>query len=344
MRSFERVVAAAPGGSRGASARYRLGPVAEAGRWPVDVVAATNIPEHAEVAALLERGGTDALLILQRILPSAEQMQALRRAYGPVVFDFDDALYAVPPRVGQSRLAGWPKAAVRLALRGSPSTSARARPLARVLRDVDVCVAGNAILAAHARRHAERVVEIPTTVQPLDRPPAPVEAPIVAWMGLPDNLQYLELVVPALRRVSVEVGARVRIVSSVPWTRSGIDTEFVEWSPEAARDALVGSRVGIAPLSDSEWTRGKCALRAIQYAGHGLPVVASPVGITDRVVLHGRTGYLARSADEWVTALRELLTSRERAAELGAAGLEHVQAHYSDEVAVRRWHDVLEAL
>lgn len=340
MAPLDRLVAAAPGGSEGASARYRLGPVAKAGRWPVEVLPAANFPTPAQVDSLLDRADAHAVLVLQRILPSREQMRALRRAYRRVVFDFDDALYAVPPRVGQRTLGGLPKRLVRLAVRGSTDASARARPLARVLGEVDLSVAGNEILADYARRHAREVAVIPTTVDPLDRPPEAPRERVVVWLGLPDNLQYLEPLVPVLE----QLGAPVRIVSSQPWTRRGLQTEFVRWSPDSARDALASASVGIAPLTDSAWTRGKCALRAIQYAAHALPVVASPVGISDGVVVEGATGYLARTPDDWLSALRSLLRDPERAHEMGAAGLEHVRARYSDEVAVRRWHEVLESL
>lgn len=340
MRSFARIVAASTAGPDGASVRYRLRPLAVAGRWPVDVVAAETFPTKAEIARLVERAHVDAILLLQRVLPSPEQLDELRTAFSRIVFDLDDAIHAVPPRVGEHVGIGLAKSAARVVRRGSRHASSRSRPLARVLREVDVCVAGNRILAAYAARHARRVVEIPTTIEPLDHPPHGEREPVVVWLGLPDNLQYLDLVRPALERL----GARVRIVSSAPWTATGVNTEFVRWSPEASREALVTARVGVAPLTDDPWTRGKCALRAIQYAGHALPVVATPVGITERVVLHGRTGYLARTNGDWTDALRALLDDAERAARMGAAGLEHIRAHYSDRLAVDAWHRVLDSL
>src|SRR5207247_957298 len=126
------------------------------------------------------------------------------------------------------------------------------------------------------------------------------------------NLQYLDLVRGALERLSREIDFRLRIVSSEAWDDAPVRAELVAWSESAAREALLTSTVGLAPLTDSEFTRGKCALRAIQYGGHALPTVASPVGITDRVVLNGRTGVLARSQREWVDALRLLLTDTPR--------------------------------
>lgn len=96
-------------------------------------------------------------------------------------------------------------------------------------------------------------------------------------------------------------------------------------------------------MTDDPWTRGKCALRSIQYGGHGLPTVASPVGITDRVVIHGETGFLAGSTQEWAGAVRALLTNPDLAARMGAAALRHIGEHYSDALALDRWRALIES-
>lgn len=342
---IDRIVLASPGGWAFPSARYRLGPLARAGPWPVDVLSAGSFPTASQIEALLENGGGDALLILQRVMPSERDLDRLRARYRRLAFDIDDAIYAVPPDNQASPLATLPKQAARLLLRGSPSASARKRPLSRALARVDVCVVGNSILSAFARRHASRVVEIPTTVEPVDQPPTTRPAPpVVVWMGLPDNLPHLALVRKPLSRIAEEVDFMLRIVSSAPWRETPVPVEFVEWSPAAARDALLSSSVGIAPLTDGPWTRGKCALRAIQYGGHALPAVASPVGITDKVVLHGRTGYLASTEQEWVEALHTILSSPSLVKSMASAALEHVRRVYSDPVAVHEWRRVVESL
>jgi glycosyltransferase involved in cell wall biosynthesis len=341
---IEQVVVASRGGWNAASTRYRLGPLARGGPWPVDAVSTDLYPDGGEVAGLVARGGPGAVLVLQRVLPSADDMRRLRRAYGRILFDVDDAIYAAPPDLRRSRASAFARAVVRLALRGSTSASSRRRRLAATLRAVDVCVVGNEILARFSERYAPRSVEIPTTVEPVAAPGQRPALPVVVWLGLPDNLQYLRLVRPALRRMADDVAFRLRIVSARTWEDSPIPVEFVRWTPEAARQALLSATVGLAPLTDDPWTRGKCAHRAIQYGGHGLATVASPVGITDRVVRHGETGYLARSERDWLEALRRLLASPEQADAMGANALDHVRRHYSDELALRRWQALLASL
>ena len=345
MSARPRVVVASPGGWGFVSTQYRLGPLARRADWELDVVSAGSLPTGEQVDALLERAddADGTILLLQRVLPTAADLRRLRRAYRRIALDFDDAIYAVPPALRERRAVRVAKGAARLALRGSPARSLRRRALQRTLRAVDACVAGNAILADFARRHAPRVVEIPTTMDPVpERPAGPPEPPVLVWMGVPDNLQYLRLVARVLPRLRTPFS--LQIVSARPWEEATVPAEHVPWSPEAARTALLGATAGLAPLTDDPWTRGKCAFRAIQYGAHGLPAVASPVGITDRVVLQARTGYLARSEEEWLAALSRLLEDPERARSMGAAAREHVRAHYSDGVAVSRWSALLESL
>jgi hypothetical protein len=340
---IDRLVVAAPDGWQSPSAYFRLGPLARL--WHVDAVATGSFPGVEQVDNLLELGGMDAALVLQRVMPSRGDTERLRRSYRRLVFDIDDAIYAVAPGFAPPGLKQAAKQAIRLVVRGSRTASSRKRPLQRTLAQVDACVVGNAILAEFARRHARHVVEIPTTVEPERQSPATrPDPPIVVWHGVRDGLRYLALTSDALRTLAQELDFRLRIISSATWEDAPVPVEFIPWSLEATRAGLLTASVGLAPLTDDLWTRGKCAFRSIQYGGHGLPAVASPVGITDRVVLHGKTGYLARSSKEWEQSLRALLTNPELAAQMGAAALRHIGEHYSDGLAIERWRTLIEYL
>lgn len=341
----DRLVLASPGGWDAPSARYRFGPLRAAGIWQIDAVSAGSAPTPAAIEMLLELGGDRAALVLHRALPGPADLERLRGHYPHLIFDFDDALYAVPPDLSRTWIRQLPKRAGRLLLRRSVYASARKRPLEDVLRSVDVCVGGNSILTAFAQRFARRVFEIPTTVRPLSEPPRLRESPpVVVWMGLADNLQYLKLVGGALRRLHRQLDFTFRVVSTTSWKHAPIPVEFVPWSEHAMTQALSSASVGLAPLTDEPWTRGKCAFRAIQYGGHALPTVASPVGVTDRVVVNGKTGFLAETSDDWENALQPLLTNGDLVADMGAAALRHIQENYSDAVGVAAWHGVIDSL
>jgi glycosyltransferase involved in cell wall biosynthesis len=325
--------------------KYRLGPLSREGPWPVDVIAAGTFPSREEVASLLAAGSLSRVLILQRVLPSRREIRALRDAYGAVIFDFDDAIYAAMPDIRGSRLKLGAKRVLRLAVRGSTTASSRRRRLTKVLREVDVCVVGNEILAQFARRYAKRVVEIPSTVDPIEAPPAGrSEPPVLVWTGVAGNRQYLELLRDPLTRLAGELDFKLRIVCSRNWEDSPVDVEFVPWSQQAEHDALLSATVGLAPVTDDPFSRGKCQYRSLLFGGHGLPTVASPVGIMDRIVVHGETGFLARTEDEWLESLRSCLSQPALAAELGAKALDRVRASYSHRVGVERWTELLNEL
>lgn len=339
---IERLVIAAPDGWDSPSARYRLGPIGRVGSWGADAVATGTFPEDDRISGLIELAGPDALLVLQRVLPHPKQLERLRDAFPHVVYDIDDAIYTVPPDIQSSWLAKAPKLAARALVRGSPYASSRKRPLERILPRVDACVVGNSILGDFVRRHTDVVIEIPTTVTPLPQPPeARPRRPVVVWHGLQGNLQYLDLTREALARLAGELDFDLRIIASSTWEDAPVPVEFVRWSPEAQHQGLLTASVGLAPMADEPWTRGKCAFRSVQYGGYALPTVASPVGITDRVIRDGETGFLARSTTDWVEALRALLTDLGLASRLGEAARRHIQENYSDELAVERWRTLI---
>jgi hypothetical protein len=335
---MDRIVVGTTGGVEFPPTKYRLGPLAQAGFWPVDVITAQTFPEEDDIDDLLTAGGHGAVLVLQRVLPAAAAMRRLRASYEAVVFDFDDAIYAASPDARASVWRHAAKGALRLAVRGSTTASSRRRPLTSVLRQVDVCVAGNEILAGFARRYARRVVEIPSTVDPIES--APIEKPdppIFVWTGVAANQQYLEVVRGPLEQLTRRLDFKLRIVCSQSWEDAPIDVEFVPWSPEAEREALLTSTVGLAPLTDDPFSRGKCQYRSIVFGGHGLATVASPIGIMDQIVVHGETGFLAHSDDEWLTALQLCAAEPRLAAQLGAKALERIRATYSHQVGLELW-------
>jgi glycosyltransferase involved in cell wall biosynthesis len=206
-------------------------------------------------------------------------------------------------------------------------------------------VAGNEVLAGFARRYAAHVVEIPSTVDPIPNPPASrPDPPVLVWTGVAGNRQYLDLVRDPLARLARELDFKLRVVCSRPWDDPRLDVEFVQWSPEAEREALLTSTAGLAPLSDDPFSRGKCQYRSVVFGGHALATVASPVGIMDKIIAHGETGFLARSGDEWLDALRRLATEPRLAARLGASALERVRERYSHQVGLERWTRLFEEL
>lgn len=260
---------------------------------------------------------SDVAVLHQIKLSGAEAR--LLAAYAPRrIFDFDDAIYVRKPRhLGEPADDSW----------------WRRQKFAATCRWVNVVAAGNEVLAAAAAAaHARRIVVLPTaldanvyraTTATRDDPPT------IAWVGNPENLVYLEILRPALARLSARHPTlRLRVISSEFPDWPEVCIEAVRWSPTAEVAALAGSHIGVMPLSDDEWARGKCAFKLLQYMAASLPCVASPVGANTEAVIEGRTGFHARDAAEWEQALERLIGSAELRARLGAAGRAFVESRY----------------
>jgi len=242
----------------------------------------------------------------------------LLRSGAPGVYDLDDALYADVRRLPDPA-ALFPK---RL----------KAERAARSARRV---VVGNEVLAGWAARCNRDVVIIPTCVEPDDyvvrAQHAVAAVPVIGWIGSPATERYLLDVADALLAVHRRTGAVLRVVSA-----GGADlgplqpmVERVPWTPTTWRDAIATFDVGIGPLPDHAFARGKCAYKLLQYAAAGVPVVGSPVG-SNATALERIGGIAATDSSEWTDALVDLLTaaSDDRAAMAGR-GLAGVREHYS---------------
>lgn len=337
-----RVVIASTGGWDFPSTRDRFKPLAETGQWSVGAYSVPWRPGSGHIAHLVELARGSTLLILQRVMPDREQMAILRSRYQGIIFDIDDAIYAAASNLDENHLMRVGKSLARRAMRGTPWASPRRRPLLETIRDVDVCVVGNEILGDYLRPHTRRVEEIPTTVEVLPRPPRKHNSiPTVLWIGVAANLQYLRLVEDALAIVRRTLDFELRIASSEPWVSTAVASVFVPWSLDEQTRQLVAADIGIAPLTDEPWTRGKCGFRSLLYSSCAVPPIASPVGVTDQVVRHGDTGLLARSRDEWVDALYLLLRDATTRVRMGHAALDHVRRNYSNDLARARWTEVL---
>ena len=234
------------------------------------------------------------------------------------LFDVDDAIYVRKPRrlgepVGDSR---W-----------------RRKKFAATCRWVDVVAAGNEVLAGVARSAARAVEILPTAIDVSRYQRADAGAsgpPTIVWIGSPENLIYLEMIRPALARLTARHRAlKVRVICSAFPAWPEINVEGIVWSEAMEAGALAAAHIGIMPLTDDEWSRGKCAFKLLQYMAASLPCVASPVGANTEAVIDGFNGFHAATVEDWESRLEMLIVSPELRARFGAAGLVHVERRYS---------------
>lgn len=243
------------------------------------------------------------------------------------VYDFDDALN-IGSAAEANRRFQWTKQEGRRAV----ACMSRAR----------LVIAANAHLAGNARTYARHVEVVPSCVDPSAQPIAAHtqrERVHIGWIGSHTTVAYLRPLLPTIQRM-VARGAPVKLI--VVGGDTGLRNDWVEhrtWSPETAAADLADFDIGVMPLPDTEWTRGKSGYKLLQYFAAAVPGVASPVGINAELVADGR-GLAAVTDEQWESALSELIDDPDARRERGAIARRFVEERYS----YQRWAPELAAL
>jgi len=239
----------------------------------------------------------------------------------PVVSDYDDAVFH---RYDQNR-----HAPVRWLL---------GRKIDRIMQRSALVMAGNEYLADRARLSGATGVEVVPTVVDLTaytpRVKSTVDADVVVgWIGTPETWSAFALdQYERLKGSLSEQGARFRAVGAELKAGKMGSLEVIPWREDTEVLAIQGMDIGVMPLPDTPWARGKCGYKLIQYMACGLPVIASPVGVNTEIVEHGVNGFLATTDAEWREALVMLLRDPDLRSRMGAAGRRKVEKQYSLQV------------
>jgi len=210
------------------------------------------------------------------------------------------------------------------------------------------CVmAGNQYLAARAHKAGAKHVEIIPTVVDADRYHSKNNGEnavlTVGWIGTPQTSKYLKPLLPVFESLRREFPVRFVAVGANSADFEGTPVEAWPWTEDSEVASVQQFDVGIMPLVDSPWERGKCGYKLIQYMACGVPVVASPVGVNCEIVEVGKTGYLASSLEEWQDCLLGFLKATpEERAKMGALGREIVRQQYSTQAQGPRIVNILQ--
>jgi glycosyltransferase involved in cell wall biosynthesis len=247
----------------------------------------------------------------------------------PIIFDFDDAIFFLHCSAANRRFA-WLK---------FPS---KTEAICRLSRQI---VVGNNYLADYARQFNRHVTVIPSSVdlqryQPRVRP-ANRRPVVIGWTGSSTSQTYLEsfapILAPLLRRGQVEL----RVHSDRRPELPGIPLVWRPWSAATEVQEIAAFDIGIMPMPEDPWARGKCAMKALLYMALEVPAVCSAVGANCELIRHGENGLLASSAAEWVAALDRLIADPELRTRMGRAGRQTVEEHYSMQRCAVRFADVV---
>ena len=274
----------------------------------------------ARVPGVAATWNADVTLIGREFISTLDTLEFMTRR--PRVFDVDDAIWL-------RRGGGFAR---------------------RIARRMDVVVAGNAYLAEWFGRHCPDVEILPTGVDCDRFVPDPgkrsgTAGPVVGWTGTSSNFPFLQEIEPALAEVMRErPDVRLRISSDrtphfrhLPPER----VDFVPWSPANEVSFIQSLDVGLMPLRDDAWSRGKCAYKMLLYLACAVPVVVSPVGMNAEVLAAADVGLGAGNPDRWRTALLDLLDDEPGRMRMGAQGRELVASRFSLQVLGGRLAGIL---
>jgi glycosyltransferase involved in cell wall biosynthesis len=270
----------------------------------------------------------DAVVIHREAVPRGNRrvFSRLRDLGLPVLYDLDDAIYMAPRDFVE---------------KGEDSRSVMTRgkvpgEVDFLLKESDAALVGNEVLAAHAREvGAKKVVLLPTPVDTETFRPDPSlrhdgERPLVGWIGSPTATYCLRAIAPALSAAARRRPFRLLVVgASGPVEVPGVEVIQRDWALDREAEDYASLDVGLYPLPDNPWTRGKCGYKALLYAASGAPCIASPVGVNLEIVKDGETGFHAADDAAWEHHLVRLLGDADLRASMGAAGRRLVEERYA---------------
>jgi glycosyltransferase involved in cell wall biosynthesis len=212
------------------------------------------------------------------------------------------------------------------------------KKIAVVMRNARLVIAGNNYIAKYAQQAGAKKVEIIPTVIDITKYSQIRESKKndvfrIVWIGSPSTYQHVEAILPALAKIS---NSRLLLIGAGKREFNQSWIEGRSWSEVNEIKDIQSADVGIMPLPDTAWARGKCGFKLIQYMACGLPVVASPVGVNAEIVEHGKNGFLASSTEDWVRSLNDLYNNKMLRTSMGKCGRKKVENNYCLQVTAPR--------
>ena len=250
----------------------------------------------------------------------------------PFVFDFDDAIF-VSYRSPSNGYLSYLKFA------------SKTKTICRLASHVMV---GNPYLADYARQVNDNVTVIPTTIDTEKYrvpPPKNDSGPItIGWTGSYSTVQHLDTLRGALKKLAETEKFRLRVIGTPAYELSPIDVEAMQWRAATELEDLCAIDIGVMPLPDDNWSKGKCGLKALQFMALGIPTICSPVGVNTDIIQDNENGFLAGTEAEWVEKLTALLRSAELRRRLGDAGRATVEQKYSAAIQAPRVYEIFKSV
>ncbi len=236
-----------------------------------------------------------------------------------IIYDFDDAIWLNDVSEGNENLK-WLK---------KPSKTAK------IIKYSDLIFAGNKYLADYAKQFNDNVKIIPTTIDTNYHKKLNVNkknnAICIGWTGTSTTLKHFETALPMLREVKQKYGDRIyfKLIVDFPYSVKDLDIKATQWKLDSEIEDLCEFDIGIMPLPNDKWAKGKCGFKGLQYMALEIPTIMSPVGVNTNIINDGVNGFLAETSEQWIKKLSALIESKDLRNELGEAGRKTVVDRYS---------------
>jgi glycosyltransferase involved in cell wall biosynthesis len=244
-----------------------------------------------------------------------------KKSKAKIIFDFDDAIWHMDISEGNRKFS-WLK---------NPGKTVSIIALS------DLVFAGNNYLAAFARQFNDNVAVIPTTLDTNYHVPAiktsEKKSLCIGWTGSITTIKHFELAVPVLKALKEKYHERIyfKVIGDSSYRNAELGIVGTAWNLENEISELHDIDIGIMPLPDDEWSKGKCGFKALQYMSLEIPPVISPVGVNTEIVTDGINGFLAKRKEEWIEKISLLIEDTQLRDVIGKKARETVMERYSVE-------------
>lgn len=234
-----------------------------------------------------------------------------------IIYDFDDAIW-LPNTSASNRVAAQLK---------------WHHKVASICRWSYKVSCGNAYLCNYARQFNQNVVLNLTTIDTTGQHNRLKEQRtgklVIGWTGTHSTLPYLAPLFPLLEKLYQQYDFQLNVIANAPPEYEADFIKFIPWKKESEIDDLLSFNVGLMPLTDDPWAKGKCGFKALQYMALGIPALVSPVGVNTEIVEDGVNGFICTTDEEWYQALEKLMSDPDLRAEMGKAGRKKIEECYS---------------
>lgn len=265
---------------------------------------------------------------------STEFERLFKESKAKIVFDFDDAIWNLDVS-DANRMFSFLK---------NPDKTATIIGLS------DIVFAGNNYLADYARKFNKNISVVPTTIDTAEYFPVKLnrtsEKLIVGWSGSITTIKHFEFAIPFLKILKGKYGDKleIKVVGDVNYVNEELGIKGIAWNKENEIHDLSTFDIGIMPLPNDEWAKGKCGLKGLQYMALGIPTLMSPVGVNSDIVVDGVNGFLPATNVEWVKHIEELIVSPELRKKIGEAGKKTVEEKYSTNAWKEKYLELFNSL